>query len=128
MHRSRIAAALLCLALAAGGTSGGANGETIVAAGSVLSDSETALLESNPALAEVAATSPERLREILDKLAEVVAHPSTMRGGLDQLDDETVRLLERNPALLEAWRSSPEASADLLALIRIAAGGGKPQR
>jgi hypothetical protein len=93
-----------------------------------LSETEQAWLQENPALADIAASAPERLRYVLDKLAIAIANPSSTRGGLLQLDDETVRILEHNPALLQACRSSPEASADLLQLIRIAAGGGKPRK
>jgi hypothetical protein len=96
--------------------------------GILLSETEKGWLKDNPALAEIAATAPEALREILDKLADAVANPSTGRGGLHEVDEETARVLKENPALLEAWRSSPEASADLLQLIRIAAGGDKPRK
>lgn len=88
---------------------------------------EAALLRDNPALAAVATASPQLLRQVLEKLAKVVANPSDTRGGLRQLDEEDFRLLQQNPALFQAWRSSPEASADLLELIRIASGG-KPRK
>lgn len=127
MRRTRIASALLAAILVSSTTApGGAASVTSVVAGR--NEGETVLLNSNPVLAEIAVVSPLQLRQILDGLAEVLANPSKTRGGLDQLDEETILLLEQNPALLEAWRSSPEASADLLALIRIAAGGGKPKR
>jgi hypothetical protein len=93
----------------------------------VLSDTEAALLKENPVLAELATTSPRLLREVLDRLARAMANPTGARGGLDQLTEGDLELLEQNPALFQAWRSSPEASADLLELIRVAAGG-KPKK
>jgi hypothetical protein len=119
----RIAA--LVLALASGG---GAAHAAMVVRGGVATQAESALLRHNPALAAIAATSPEMLGDVLDMLAKITAHPSGTRGGLLQLDADEVRLLRDNPALFQAWRSSPEASADLLQLIRVAAGGGKPRK
>jgi hypothetical protein len=86
-----------------------------------------AALKANPALAELARTSPQLLREVLDRLAGAIANPTEARGGLEQLSEGDLELLQQNPALFQAWRSSPEASADLLELIRVAAGG-KPKR
>jgi hypothetical protein len=117
---------MLGIALVMGSTLGAFTAERALEV--VLSVTEKAWLEENPALAEIAATAPELLREILDKLAFAVANPSSTRGGLQPVDEETTRILGENPALMEAWRSSPEASADLLRLIRIAAGGDKPRK
>ncbi|RYE08030.1 MAG: hypothetical protein EOP22_15295 [Hyphomicrobiales bacterium] len=94
----------------------------------VLSADEQEMLAANPALAELAVDAPELLREVLDRIAEALAHPSKTRGGMGQLDADTIRLFGQNPILLNVWRSSPEASADLLQLIRIAAGGSKPKQ
>ena len=96
--------------------------------GVLLSEAEQVWLQENPALAEVAMVAPGQLREILDRLADALSNPSSTRGGLPPLDEGTVRVLETNPALMQAWRSSPEAAADLLRLIRIAAGGDKPRK
>ena len=96
--------------------------------GVLLSEAEQVWLQENPALAEVAMVAPGQLREFLDRLADALANPSSTRGGLPPLDEGAVRVLETNPALMQAWRSSPEASADLLRLIRIAAGGDKPRK
>lgn len=126
-RRTRTIAALLAVILGLGSPLGVAGSETVLFQPG-LTDAEQAMLARNPALAELAAVAPERLREVLDGIADALAHPSTTRGGLDQLDAETVRLFGENPALLQAWRSSPEASADLLELIRLAAGGGKPKK
>jgi hypothetical protein len=89
----------------------------------VLSATPEDLLAENPVFAQIAITSPELLGPVLDKLAKILANPTDARGGLRPLDEEDFRLLKQNPALFRAWRSSPEASADLLALIRVAAGG-----
>ncbi len=91
-----------------------------------LSPAELQLVEQNPALAELAG-DPQALRAALDLIATALANPSNTRGGLDDLDATDVKLLGQNPALLQVWRSSPEASADLLLLIRTAAGGSKPK-
>lgn len=109
------------------GASSLSHAETLVAT-TTLSTSEQAMLEENPALAELAAVSPGQLREVLDRIDHALANPAATRGGLEQLDPETVRLFGQNPVLLQVWRSSPEASADLLELIRIAAGSGKPKK
>lgn len=93
-----------------------------------LSEIEQTLLQENPVLAELAAKAPDLLREILDKLASINDSAGNTRGGLEQIDEETARILTHNPALLQAWRNSPEASADLLQLIRVAAGNGKPRK
>ena len=104
-----------------------ARAEMVVVAGA-LSDAELLMVEQNPALSELAVSSPDNLRQALDLIATALANPSTTRGGLEDLDTADVKLLGQNPALLQVWRSSPEASADLLQLIRTAAGGGKPQK
>jgi hypothetical protein len=93
----------------------------------VVSTTQADLLAENPALARIAIRSPQLLEDVLDRLAKVLADPTDTRGGLKSLDEEDFRLLQQNPALFRAWRSSPEASADLLALIRVAAGG-KPRK
>ena len=103
-----------------------AQAEMVVVAGA-LSDAERLMLEQNPVLSELAASSPDNLRQALDLIEAALANPSTSRGGLEDLDASDVKLLGQNPALLQVWRSSPEASADLLELIRTAAGG-KPQK
>ena len=105
-----------------------ARAEMVVEAGQTLTAEERQLVEQNPALAELAEVAPAALREVLDGIAAALANPSGTRGGLDDLDALDVRVLGQNPALLQVWRSSPEASADLLSLIRTAAGGGKPQK
>jgi hypothetical protein len=102
--------------------------EMAVVAEVKLSPEEQVLIEQNPALAELAEVAPQALREVLDGIAAALANPSGTRGGLDELDGADVKVLGQNPALLQVWRSSPEASADLLSLIRTAAGGGKPQK
>jgi hypothetical protein len=104
-----------------------AQAEMVVVAGA-LSEAELLMVEKNPALSELAVNSPDDLREALDLIAAALATPSTTRGGIEDLDAGDVKLLGQNPALLQVWRSSPEASADLLQLIRTAAGGGKPQK
>lgn len=118
-----IAVAILVLTLGMVGIAPAA----MTVGGTAPSATEAALLEENPALAAVAATSPDQLRGVLDRLAKLIANPSDARGGLKELDEEDFRLLQQNPALFQAWRSSPEASADLLELIRVAAGG-KPRK
>jgi hypothetical protein len=100
----------------------------MVVVNSTISEAERVMLEQNPALSELAANSPEGLRQALDLIATAFANPSISRGGIEDLDATDVKLLGQNPALLQVWRSSPEASADLLLLIRTAAGGGKPSR
>jgi hypothetical protein len=105
-----------------------ARAEMAVVAEVKLSPEEQVLIEQNPALAELAEVAPQALREVLDGIAAALANPSGTRGGLDELDGADVKVLGQNPALLQVWRSSPEASADLLSLIRTAAGGGKPQK
>jgi len=95
--------------------------------GVTLSSAEATMLEANPALSALATTSPQLLRQVLDRIAKLIANPSDARGGLQQLTEEDWKLLQQNPALFQAWRSSPEASADLLELIRVAAGG-KPRK
>jgi len=105
-----------------------ARAEMLLEAGLALTVEERQLIEQNPALAELAAVAPEALREVMDGIAAALANPSGTRGGLEDLDALDVRILGQNPALLQVWRSSPEASADLLSLIRTAAGGGRPQK
>ena len=119
-------AAVMASLLILGCGIGASAAEAIVTEGRVLTEREQAWVQDNPALADVAATAPQLLPEILDKLTLTLANPSTGRGGLVPLDEEAAKLLHANPALMEAWRSSPEASADLLELIRIAAG--KPRK
>ena len=123
-----IKAALVAFAIgsASGLATAPARAEMVVVAGA-LSDAERLMVEQNPALSELAAGSPDGLRQALDLIAAALANPSTSRGGLEDLDASDVKLLGQNPALLQVWRSSPEASADLLELIRTAAGG-KPQK
>jgi hypothetical protein len=99
----------------------------VAAAG--LTDAERTLLEQNPALADLAETAPSLLTKAFELIARAAAEPSTDQRGVEGLDEADARLLGSNPALLQVWRSSPEASADLLALIKTAAGGGgKPQK
>jgi ABC-type glycerol-3-phosphate transport system substrate-binding protein len=123
----RIAALLLPLLLALAALGNAANTSESLADQKTLSEVEQAWLRENPALADIAAIAPERLDEILDKLAAIIASPDATRGGLVPLDDTSAGLLLLNPALLEAWHASPEASADLLELIRLA-GGGAPRK
>ena len=101
--------------------------ETAAAANSeiVLTDAEQAMIADNPALQGL---EPAVLRQALDLIAAALKEERTGRGGLGGLEREDVEILGRNPALLQVWQSSPEASADLLALIRAAAGSGKSQK
>lgn len=101
--------------------------ETAAAASSeiVLTDAEQAMIADNPALQGLDAAV---LRQALDLIAAALKEERTGRGGLGGLEREDVEILGRNPALLQVWQSSPEASADLLALIRAAAGSGKSQK
>jgi hypothetical protein len=123
----RATLAVVAISAACGLATAPAVAEMVVVAGA-LSEAERLMVEQNPALSELAVSSPDDLREALDLIATALASPSTSRGGLDDLDAGDVKLLGQNPALLQVWRSSPEASADLLQLIRTAAGGGKPQK
>lgn len=92
-----------------------------------LNETQQTWLSENPTLAGIATSAPDRLEEILQRLAEIIAYPDATRGGLIPLDEESTGLLLLNPVLMEAWRASPEASADLLELIRLA-GGGAPRK
>jgi len=92
-----------------------------------LTDAQRALLEQNPALADLAANTPELAQQAFELIARAAADPSPEQRGFEGVDADDALLLGQNPALLQAWRSSPEASADLLALIKSAAGG-KPQK
>ncbi len=92
----------------------------------VLTDAEQAMVADNPALQQL--SDGAVLRQALDLIAAALKEERTGRGGLGGLEREDVELLGRNPALLQVWQSSPEASADLLALIRAAAGSGKSQK
>lgn len=87
---------------------------------------EQQVLEANPDLAAIAGTAPWALRRVLSHLS---AAPRDMNGPAlwrDETDPENSRLLGRNPALQVIYQASPEAAAELLALIRTAAGtGGK---
>ncbi|OEO30181.1 hypothetical protein VW23_022630 [Devosia insulae DS-56] len=114
------------LGIASGLATAPARAEMVVVAAGTLTPAEQQLVEQNPALTELAG-DPEMLRAALDLIATALANPSNTRGGLDDLDATDVKLLGQNPALLQVWRSSPEASADLLQLIRTAAGGSKPK-
>ena len=93
-----------------------------------LSATEQALIDENPVLLELGATSPEMLRTALDMIAAALLLEPTTRGGLLGLEPEDAALFGTNPALMQVWKNSPEASADLLELIRTAAGGGKSQK
>ena len=131
VKRSRIRSRWILAAVVSGflvASSVGARGGDATETGQTLSERGQAWLQNNPALEHVAVAAPEMLPEILEKLAFALDNPSTSRGSLVQLEPDAAELLESNPALMQAWRSSPEASADLLELIRIAAGGGKPRK
>ena len=120
---------MLALAIVIVGLAGApASAETVVAASPeiVLTDAEQAMIADNPALQEL--SDSVVLRQALDLIAAALKEERTGRGGLGGLEREDVELLGRNPALLQVWQSSPEASADLLALIRAAAGSGKSQK
>lgn len=94
-----------------------------------LTPAEIAMIEQNPALAELAANAPDLLSQALEIIARAAAEPSNGQRGVEGLDAVDAQLLSENPALLQVWHSSPEASADLLALIKSAAGGGgKPTK
>ena len=66
--------------------------------------------------------SQEHQAQALAEMEEAIA------VGIGALVDLNGPTHGRNPALLQVWQSSPEASADLLALIRAAAGSGKSQK
>jgi hypothetical protein len=120
---------MLAIAIVIVGLAGApASAETAVAASPeiVLTDAEQAMIADNPALQEL--SDSVVLRQALDLIAAALKQERTGRGGLGGLEREDVELLGRNPALLQVWQSSPEASADLLALIRAAAGSGKSQK
>lgn len=120
---------MLAIAVVIVGLAGApASAETAVAASPeiVLTDAEQAMIADNPALQELGDSVV--LRQALDLIAAALKQERTGRGGLGGLEREDVELLGRNPALLQVWQSSPEASADLLALIRAAAGSGKSQK
>ena len=120
---------MLAIAIVIVGLAGApASAETAVAASPeiVLTDAEQAMIADNPALQEL--SDSVVLRQALDLIAAALKEERTGRGGLGGLEREDVELLGRNPALLQVWQSSPEASADLLALIRAAAGSGKSQK
>ncbi|WP_423066944.1 hypothetical protein [Devosia sp. CN2-171] len=92
-----------------------------------LTSEQTTMLERNPALAALAANAP-MLQQAFQLIARAAAEPSGSQRGVEGLDAVDAQLLSENPALLQVWHSSPEASADLLALIKSAAGGGKPTK
>jgi len=120
---------MLAIAIVIVGLAGApASAETAVAASPeiVLTDGEQAMIADNPALQELGDSAV--LRQALDLIAAALKEERTGRGGLGGLEREDVELLGRNPALLQVWQSSPEASADLLALIRAAAGSGKSRK
>lgn len=122
LARAMMLAALMNLAVPAGSASAQ---ETTVSA--PLSAVEQSILDDNPAIAQLA-SDPTLLRAVLDRIAAAISNPANTRGGLEQVDADTLRLFGQNPVLLQVWRSSPEASADLLALIRTAAGTDKPKK
>lgn len=93
-----------------------------------LNAEEKLIVEENPALRELSSLSPKLLRQALDIIARARAGQGSGRGGLNPLDQNDLQLLDQNPILREVWHSSPEASADLLQLLKIAGGGGKPQK
>ncbi len=94
-----------------------------------LTREEIRLLAENPALANLAADDPDLLKQAFEIIAGAAKVPSNDQRGVEGLDPVDAGLLGENPALLQVWHSSPEASADLLALIKSAAGGGgKPQK
>lgn len=124
---TKVALVALAIGMASATTLVPARAEMVVVAAG-LSDAERLTVEQNPALSDLAGNSPDDLRRALDLIAAALANPSNSRGGLEDLDAADVKLLGQNPVLLQVWRSSPEASADLLQLIRTAAGGGKPQK
>lgn len=81
---------------------------------------ELALLETNPALADVAWTNPFLVRTLLDDLERANAADQEP-GMLEQIDDAGKSLIEANPALDRGLRSSPEAALDLIKIIKEAA-------
>jgi hypothetical protein len=89
-----------------------------------LTREELTLLAQNPALAELAAEAPDALTQVFEMIVEAGKTPPNDKRGFEGLDPVDAQLLGDNPALLQVWQSSPEASADLLALIKSAAGGG----
>lgn len=93
-----------------------------------LTSEQTTMLERNPALAALAANAPDMLQQAFQLIARAAAEPSGSQRGVEGLDAVDAQLLSENPTLLQVWHSSPEASADLLALIKSAAGGGKPTK
>ena len=124
----RFAGLLLLPALVLGSGAVFAEGMFVGDTQLILTDVEQALVEENPILQDLAAASPENLREALDLIAAALEERHSSRGGLTALDRDIAPTFDRNPVLLQVWQSSPEASADLLALIRTAAGGGKSQK
>ena len=93
-----------------------------------VSPAEQQLLAENPALQQLATDAPDLLPEAFAIIARAQESGVAGKGDFDGLDESDVRLLGRNPALLQVWRSSPEASADLLKLIRTAAGGRRTSK
>lgn len=94
-----------------------------------LTREQLTLLAQNPALAEMAAETPDALPQAFELITEAAKTPPNGERGFEGLDPMDAQLLGDNPALLQVWQSSPEASADLLALIKSAAGGGgKPTK
>lgn len=128
--RMRCAIALMLVFPALAVAIGGARAEPLGASAGqlVLTDVEQVMVEENPALQALAATSPEVLREALDLIAAALEDERKSRGGLMGLARDDAMTLDRNPVLQQVWQSSPEASADLLELIRTAAGSGKAQK
>jgi hypothetical protein len=94
----------------------------------MLTDSETQIVEENPALRELSSLSPKLLRQALDIITRARSRQGSGRGSLLPLDENDVRLLDQNPILRDVLHSSPEASADLLQLLKTAGGSGKPQK
>lgn len=84
-----------------------------------------AVLSENPDLEALEKTWPWLVRSTLAEAARSGEVPKGGGPSLDGLDDASISLLQRNPALMQVYQASPDAAAELLALIK-AAAGGKP--
>jgi hypothetical protein len=87
-----------------------------------LTATEHDILAHNPDLSALAADHPWVLRAVLDELA---APPIAGSKATISIDADEMVILRTNPALMVVYNAAPDAAADLLALIRSAAGKGK---
>lgn len=89
-----------------------------------LDAAEQQILELNPDLALLAESAPWVLRRALTNFANAPKDMGEPAGWGIEVGPAESRLLGRNPALQVIYQASPEAAAELLALIRTAAGSG----